>query len=260
MSPDPYEVVIGLEVHVAARDEDRRSSRVVGAPSAPAEQHDLSGLPGSAGHAAGAEPRGVDFGLRLGLARAAARSASAAASRASTTSIPTCPRAIRSRSTTSRSASGGTRRSSACDGEPRAVRLDPHPPGGGRRQEHPRRRAATSLVDSTAPASRCSRSSASPTSAPPRRRRVPARAAHAGALPRHLRRQHGGGLAPLRRQRVAAPARRDAVRHQDRDQEHELVQERARRDRARGQAPGGGPRRRRARRAGDAAVGPRRAQ
>ena len=47
----------------------------------------------------------------------------------------------------------------------------------------------------------------------------------------------------------------DRVRHQGRDQEHELVQERARRDRARGQAPGGGPRRRRARRAGDAAVG-----
>ena len=47
----------------------------------------------------------------------------------------------------------------------------------------------------------------------------------------------------------------DGARHQDRDQEHELVQERARRDRARGQAPGGGARRRRPRRAGDAAVG-----
>ena len=51
------------------------------------------------------------------------------------------------------------------------------------------------------------------------------------------------------------PARRDEARHQDRDQEHELVQERARRDRARGRAPGGAARARRAHRAGDAPVG-----
>jgi aspartyl-tRNA(Asn)/glutamyl-tRNA(Gln) amidotransferase subunit B len=67
--------------------------------------------------------------------------------------------------------------------------------------------------------------------------------------------KHGGGLAPLRRERVAAETRDDRVRHQDRDQEHELVQERARRDRARGQAPGVRAGRRRSRRAGDTPLG-----
>jgi aspartyl-tRNA(Asn)/glutamyl-tRNA(Gln) amidotransferase subunit B len=38
-------------------------------------------------------------------------------------------------------------------------------------------------------------------------------AAHAGALPRHLRRQHAGGLVPLRRQRLGAPQGPARVRH-----------------------------------------------
>ena len=50
---------------------------------------------------------------------------------------------------------------------------------------------------------------------------------------RRLRRQHGGGLAPLRRQHLAAPARPGRARHQGRDQEHELVPQRARRARVR---------------------------
>jgi aspartyl-tRNA(Asn)/glutamyl-tRNA(Gln) amidotransferase subunit B len=41
-----------------------------------------------------------------------------------------------------------------------------------------------------------------------------AKALHgAGALARHLRRQHAGRLVPLRRQRVGAPRGRDRVRH-----------------------------------------------
>ena len=86
-------------------------------------------------------------------------------------------------------------------------------------------------------------------------RRVPAGHAHAGALPRHQRRQHGGGLLALRRQRVAAPARRHRARHQDRAQEHQLVQERQGRHRARDQAPGPAAVAGRAGGAGDPAVG-----
>ena len=85
---------------------------------------------------------------------------------------------------------------------------DPHPPGRGRGQEHPRRRARA-WSTTTARAFRCARSSASPT---PFRRGgggVRARNPHAGALPRHRRRQHGGRLAPLRRAcRCARAARR----------------------------------------------------
>ena len=43
-------------------------------------------------------------------------------------------------------------------------------------------------------------------------------AAHDPALPRHLRRRHGEGLAPRRRERLGAPSRR-APRHPLRDQE-----------------------------------------
>ena len=50
---------------------------------------------------------------------------------------------------------------------------------------------------------------------------LPHQAAHDPALSRHLRRQHGGGLAARRRQRLGAPAGR-AARHALRDQEHEL--------------------------------------
>ena len=65
-------------------------------------------------------------------------------------------------------------------------------------------------------------------------------------LPRRLRREHGGGLAPLRRQRVAPAARGDRARHEGRDQEHELLPQRARRPRVRGRAPGARARRGRA--------------
>ena len=66
------------------------------------------------------------------------------------------------------------------------------------------------------------------------------------ALPRRLRRRHGEGLVPLRRQHLAAPARRPA-RLEGRDQEHELVPRRAARDRVRDPPPGRRPRRRRQR-------------
>ena len=59
-------------------------------------------------------------------------------------------------------------------------------------------------------------------------------------VPRRLRREHGGGLAPLRRQRVPPPARQRDPRHQGRDQEHELLPPRPACPRVRGEAPGSG--------------------
>ena len=88
-------------------------------------------------------------------------------------------------------------------------------------------------------------------------RRVPAGLPRRAALPRRVRRQHGGGLAALRRQRLAPAPRGDDARHQGRDQEPELVPQRAARARVRGAPAGAGPGRRRAHRAGDAAVGAR---
>ena len=82
-------------------------------------------------------------------------------------------------------------------------------------------------------------------------RRLPARVAPHAALPRCLRRRHGEGLVPLRRQYLAAPPRRSA-RLEGRDQEHELVPRRPACDRVRDPAAGRRPRRRRQRRAGDA--------
>ena len=50
------------------------------------------------------------------------------------------------------------------------------------------------------------------------------RAAHAGDLDRHLRRQHAGGQLPRRRQRLGAPGGPKGIRHPPRDQEPQLVQ------------------------------------
>ena len=61
------------------------------------------------------------------------------------------------------------------------------------------------------------------------------------ALSRHLRRQHGRGLAQGRRQRLGAQARR-AARHALRDQEHELDPLHRRGDRLRGAPPDRHPR------------------
>ena len=83
---------------------------------------------------------------------------------------------------------------------------------------------------------------------------------YAGALPRDLRRQHAGGLVPLRRQRLGAPARRRKVRHPRRDQEPQLIPLRREGDQLRSGAPDRAARGRRPGGAGDAAVrrGPRR--
>ena len=73
---------------------------------------------------------------------------------------------------------------------------------------------------------------------------------------RRLGRQHGGGVAALRRQRVGSPGRLDRARNEDRAEEHELVPlPRARR--ARGdRAPDRAAASRRGGRAGDAPLRP----
>ncbi len=74
--------------------------------------------------------------------------------------------------------------------------------------------------------------------------------AHLGVA-RHLGLQHGGGLDARRRERVDPPPRRDRVRHQGRDQEHEQLQGAARRPRRRDHPPGRAHRVRRHGRPGD---------
>ena len=73
---------------------------------------------------------------------------------------------------------------------------------------------------------------------------------------RRQRRQHGGGQPPLRRQRVgAARSAQTTLGHEDRGEEPQLVPLPAEGARVRDRAPDRGARGRRARRAGDAAVG-----
>ena len=99
----------------------------------------------------------------------------------------------------------------------RAARRRAHPPRaprGGRgearprRRErpHPRRRRRRSST-STAAARRWSRSSPSPTALRRAGARVADAAAHDAAPARRLRREHGGGLAALRRQHLDPPGR-----------------------------------------------------
>ena len=72
---------------------------------------------------------------------------------------------------------------------------------------------------------------------------------------RRLRRPDGGRVAPLRRERLGAPAGGGRARHQGRDQEHELGPVARARARLRGRPADRGARGGRAARAGDAALG-----
>ena len=109
--------------------------------------------------------RVVEFAIKRRAGDRLHDRARSAAGRARTTSIPICPRAIRSPSTSCRSAAAAGSTSSSTASRKRGA-PHPHPHGGGRRQEHPRRSTATrAWSTSTAPACRWSRSSASPTCA-----------------------------------------------------------------------------------------------
>ena len=84
--------------------------------------------------------------------------------------------------------------------------------------------------------------------------RVREDAARAGALDRHLRRQHAGRLVSLRRQRLGAPHAGGHARHALRDQEPQLLPLPREGDRVRGAPPDRAARGRRHGRAGDAAL------
>ena len=94
-----YEPVIGLEVHVQLLTETKAFCGCVTLRIA-AQHQRLPGLPRLARRAARAQPRAVEFGIEASLALNCA--VNPRFSPAKTTSIPTFPRATRSRSSTSR--------------------------------------------------------------------------------------------------------------------------------------------------------------
>src|SRR5437667_37418 len=88
-----------------------------------------------------------------------------------------------------------------------------------------------------------------------RGRGLPESVPRRGDLPRRLRRQHGGRLAPVRREHLHPASGKRSARNEGRDQEPELVPQRPASARVRGAAPGAGARCGRAHRPGDAPLG-----
>ena len=110
-------------------------------------------------------------GARWGSRSGCEVSARASGSRARTTSTRTCPRAIRSRSTTLPICEGGDGARSACTARrARCALTRIHLEEDAGKNVHDGGADGSSGSTSTAPASRWSRSSASPTCAPPTRR------------------------------------------------------------------------------------------
>ena len=233
--------VIGLEIHAQLQTHEQALLRVQHAVRRPA-QH-ATPVPvclGLARRAAGPQPAGG------GARRARRRSRSAApctrrrSSRGRTTSIPTCRRAIRSRSTTGRSRPTG-RSSSSARGATRARRHHPRPPRGGRRQVAARGaarlRSHRPRSTSIAAACRSSRSSAIRTcDRPPTRRecfsRLRAILVATGVTDGNM---EEGSLRCDANVSVR-PAATHGARRQDRDQEPQLVPQRAARARVRDRA------------------------
>ena len=88
-----------------------------------------------------------------------------------------------------------------------------------------------------------------------RGRGLPESVPRRGDLPRRLRRQYGGRLAPVRREHLHPASGKRSARNEGRDQEPELVPQRPASARVRGAAPGAGARCGRAHRPGDAPLG-----
>ena len=191
---------------------------------------------------------------KTGLGLDAADQSARASSTARTTSTPTCRPAIRSRNTSSRSSAAASSTLDMPDGATREIGItrlhleqdagkslhDQHPTHDLCRSQPRRRRADGDRLRARSPERRGGRP-------------LSAQIALDPALSRHLRRQHGGGLAALRLQRLGAPARR-ALRHALRDQERELGALCHAGDRVRGAPPDRDDRGGRHDRAADAAL------
>ena len=200
--------MIGLEVHVQLATRSKVFSRSSAAFGAPPNSHDRSGRARPARHAAGVQPRArVELALRLGLATGCKIRARSRFARKHYF-YPDLPKGYQISQYDEPLCEDGHHRVPPATASARAIAPDAHPPRGGRRQEHARRRPASPgrlnragvpLVEVVSEPDIRSRRGG---------RRVHARAPHARALARHLRRQHGEGLDALRRQRLAAAARR----------------------------------------------------
>ena len=227
---------------------------------APPNTPDVPRVPGHARLAARHQSARGRVRHHAGAAPSTARSTRVAASRARTTSTRTCRRTTRSPSTTGRCAEHGW-----LDDRRRRRRhpRDPHPappPGGGRGQAHARgalETATASLVDFNRAGVPLMEIVSEPDLRSPEEAAAYLRSLRAILqLPRRLRRRHGEGHAALRRQRVGAAPGADRARHEDRDQEHELVPDVQRRARVRDRAADRARSTRASGRAGDAALGP----
>ena len=205
-----YEAVIGLEIHAQLLTETKIFCGCPHELRRAAEYARLPGLPRAAGRAAGAEPARRSIWPRARPSRLAAASTRGRSSRGRTTSIRTCRRAIRSRSTTSRWRPAGA---VELDRAGRAARV-------GITRVHMEEDAGKSLHEGFAGLRRRTYvdfnrggvplieivTRARPALGGGRRGVLRAPARHAG-LARRERRQHGRGQPALRRQRVGAPGR-----------------------------------------------------
>ena len=253
--------VIGLEIHAQLLTASKIFCGCSAAFGAPPNTHVCPVCLGLPGRAAGAEPRGGRLRASApALALGCRDSTRRRSSRARTTSIRICRRAIRSRSTSSRS------RAAAC------VEFA----GGGRRRGASASRACTSK---RTPASRCTKGFADSdrkTYVDYNRSGVPlieivtepdlrsaadaaeffSRLRAHARLARRQRRQHGRGQPPVRRQRLGAAARaprRSARRRRSRTSTRSASSRRRSSTRSSGRSTL--LERRRPRRAGDAALG-----
>ncbi len=205
----PYEAVIGLEVHAELLTESKIFCGCSAKFGAPPNQNTCPVCLGMPGVLPVLNRRVVEFAIRAGLAT---HCAIAPLSRWARKNYfyPDLPKGYQISQYELPICLGGWI-DIEIDGDDAAPPPDAHPHGRGRRQEHPRRarRCEPGRLQPLRRAAARDRQRARHALARGGRG-LPAQAAHDPAVPRDLRRQHGGGQLPLRRQRLRPPARRRA--------------------------------------------------